>query len=140
MAKQLEVTIEIIFHATEVTEKIFKQFFELFQIEEDEFVQEKILGYFGNPILLAKVTLTKKRAEEFVKNLIARIPKLQIDEILENIQMYFEDSSLFLRISKSDLVGRMINLQQNNAIKIRIKVPIYKKSEIEKTYIDLLKA
>jgi len=53
--------------------------------------------------------------------------------------MYFEDSSLFLRVSKNDLVRRVINLQQNNAVKIRIKTPIYKKDELMKTYTELLK-
>lgn len=139
MARQIEVTIEIILHATEDSKKTFDQIFKLFQIKEDEFSQETILGYFGNPILLARTILTKKRAEEFVKNLISKVPKSQIDEILRNVHMYFEDSSIFLRISKNDLVNGVVTLQQNNAIKIRIKVPIYKKNEIEKAYMELLR-
>lgn len=139
MAKQLEVTAEIILHATEDNRKVFERIFDLFQIKEEEFSQEKILGYYGNQILLAKTTLTKKRAEDFVRNLVSRIPKSQMDEILDNIEMYFEGSSLFLRIGKGDLVKSIISLQQNDAIKIRIKVPIYKKSETAKTYIELLK-
>ncbi len=140
MTKQLEVTAEIIFHATEDSKKIFERIFALFQIKEDEFLQEKILGYYGNPILLAKASLTKRRAEDFVRNLISRVPKSQIDELFENIDMYFENSSLFLRISKSDLLRNIISLQQNDAIKIRIKIPIYKKSELVKTYTELLRA
>ena len=139
MPKQLEVTLEIIFHATEDSKKIFEPIFELFQIKEEEFTQEKILGYYGNPITLAKTVLTKKKAEGFVRELISRITKPQIDEFLENIDMYFDDSSLFLRIGKNDLARNIISLQQNNAIKIRIKVPIYKKSELVKTYTELLK-
>lgn len=139
MARHLEVTLEIIFHATEDGTKIFEPIFGMFQIDGNEFSQEKILGYYGNPITLAKTVLTKKRAEDFVKNLVSKVPKPQIDELFENIHMYLEDSSLFLRISKNDLVNAMINLQQNNAIKIRIKAPIYKKSEFEKTYLELLK-
>jgi len=139
MPKQLEVTLEIIFHATEDSKKIFEPILELFQIKEEEFTQEKILGYYGNPITLAKTILTKKKAEDFVRELISRITKPQIDEFLENIDMYFDDSSLFLRIGKNDLVRNIISLQQNNAIKIRIKVPIYKKSELVKTYTELLK-
>jgi RNA binding exosome subunit len=139
MAKQLEVTIEIIFHATEDNKKIFEPIFDLFQISEDEFSKEKILGYYGNPIILTKSVLTKNRAEDFVRNLISKIPKAQLDELLENINMYFDDSSLFLRIGKNDLVHNIINLQQNNAMKIRIKIPIYKKSELEKTYKELLR-
>ena len=139
MPKQLEVTLEIIFHATEDSKKIFEPILELFQIKEEEFTQEKILGYYGNPITLAKNVLTKKKAEDFIRELISRIIKPQIDEFLENIDMYFDDSSLFLRIGKNDLVRNIISLQQNNAIKIRIKVPIYKKSELVKTYTELLK-
>ena len=139
MPKQLEVTLEVIFHATEDSKKIFEPILELFQIKEEEFTQEKILGYYGNPITLAKTVLTKKKAEDFIRELISRITKPQIDEFLENIDMYFDDSSLFLRIGKNDLVRNIISLQQNNAIKIRIKVPIYKKSELVKTYTELLK-
>ena len=139
MTKQLQVMLEIIFHATEDSRKIFDPIFELFQIKQDEFSQEEMLGYYGNPIILAKIVLTKEKAENFIRNLISRITKSQVDEILENIDMYFDDSSLFLRISKNDLARNIINLQQNNAIKIRIKVPIYKKSELVKTYTELLK-
>ena len=139
MPKQIEVTLEIIFHATENNRKIFEPILELFKIKEEEFTQEKILGYYGNPITLAKTILTKEKAEGFVKGLISRITKSQIDELIENIDMYFDDSSLFLRKSKNDLARNIISLQQNNAIKIRIKVPIYKKSELVKTYTELLK-
>lgn len=139
MTKQLQVMLEIIFHATEDNRKIFEPIFELFQIKENEFSQEKMLGYYGNPIILAKTVLTKEKAEDFVRNLISRVTKSQVDELLENIDMYFDDSSLFLRISKNDLARNIISLQQNNAIKIRIKVPIYKKNELVKTYTELLK-
>ncbi|MGI0070224.1 MAG: RNA-binding domain-containing protein [Nitrosopumilaceae archaeon] len=139
MVKQLEVTLEIIVHATEDDRKIFEPIFELFQIKEDEFSQEKMLGYYGNPITLAKTVLMKEKAKDFVRNLISRVTKSQVEELLENIDLYFDDSALFLRISKNDLARKMINLQQNNAIKIRIKVPIYKKSELVKTYTELLK-
>jgi hypothetical protein len=52
--------------------------------------------------------------------------------------MYFEGSSLFMRISKVDLVRRSISLQQNDALKIKISTPVYKKNELVRTYLDLL--
>lgn len=139
MTKQLEVTAEIIFHATEDSRKIFEPIFELFQIKEDEFSQERILGHYGNPILLVKTTLIKKRAEDFVKNLVSRVSKSQMNDLLDNIDMHFEDSAMFLRVGKNDLVRGAISLQQNNAVKIKIKMPIYKKDELTKTYMELLK-
>jgi len=140
MANQIEVSIEIIFHATEDSKKILDPIFEVFQIKEEEFSQEKITGHYGNPILLFRATLTKKRAEEFVRVLVSKISQTQLDEVLDNIDMYFEDSSLFLRIGKGELVSKIISLQQNNAIKIKIKVPIYKKDDIVRTYTELLRA
>ncbi|MHB8546560.1 MAG: RNA-binding domain-containing protein [Nitrosotalea sp.] len=138
MAHQLEVTVEVILHATEDSRKIFDPIFELFQINEEEFTIERTLGHYGNTILLAKITLAKKHAEEFIKKITSKIPKTQMDELIENIDMYFEDTSLFLRIGKNEIVRKEISLQQNNAIKIKIKMPVYKKDQISKKYIELL--
>ncbi|MDC8452266.1 MAG: hypothetical protein LV477_05045 [Candidatus Nitrosotalea sp.] len=138
MTHQLEVTAEVILHATEDSKKIFDPIFELFQIKEDEFAIEKTLGHYGNTIVLAKITLAKKRAEEFVKKLASKISKTQMDELIENMDAHLEDTSLFLRIGKSEIVRKEISLQQNNALKIKIKMPIYKKDQISKKYIELL--
>ena len=138
MTHQLEITAEVILHATEDSKKIFEPISELFQIKEEEFTIEKTLGHYGNTILLAKITLTKKRAEEFVKKLASKISKTQMNELIENMETHFEDTSLFLRIGKSEIVRKEISLQQNNAIKIKIKMPIYKKDQISKKYIELL--
>jgi RNA binding exosome subunit len=138
MANQLEVTVEIILHATEDSKKIFEPIFDLFQIEEDEFTIEKTLGHYGNTIVLARIILVKKRAEEFVKKLASKISKVQMKELVENMDMHFEDTLLFLRIGKNEIVRKEISLQQNNAIKIKIKMPIYKRDQIAKKYIELL--
>lgn len=138
MVNQLEVTAEVILHATEDNKKIFEPIFDLFQIEEDEFIVEKTLGHYGNTILLARITLVKKRAEQFVKKLASKISKVQMNELIENMDMHFEDTSLFLRIGKNEIVRKEISLQQNNAIKIKIKMPIYKRDQIAKKYIELL--
>ncbi len=139
MANHVEVGIEIIFHATEDTRKVFEPISDIFKIGKDEFVLEKVTGHHGNPILFFRVTLSKRRAEDFVRTLVSKISPSQLGEVIENIEMYFEDSSLFLRIGKGEIVSRMVSLKQNNAIKIRIKVPIYKKDEIVRTYTELLR-
>jgi len=138
MTHQLEITAEVILHATEDSRKIFEPIFDLFQINEEEFTIEKTLGHYGNTITLAKITLVKKRAEEFVKKLASMIPKTQMKELIENMDMHFEDTSLFLRIGKNEIVRKEISLQQNNAIRIKIKMPVYKKDQISKKYIELL--
>ena len=138
MVNHIEIIIEIIVHATEDTKKIFEPILELFDIKEEEFVKERLEGHFGNPILLMKTKLGKNRAEEFIKKLVSKISKSQMNEFLQNIEMYFEGSSLFMRISKGDLVRRSISLQQNDALKIKISTPVYKKNELVRTYLELL--
>ncbi|HJU12845.1 MAG TPA: RNA-binding domain-containing protein [Candidatus Nitrosotalea sp.] len=139
MANQVEVGIEVILHATEDSIKVFEPIFEIFGIKREEFTEEKIEGHHGNPILLFRAAISKRRAEEFVRTLVSKTSPAQIEEVLDNLEMYFEDSSLFLRIGKGEIVNKVISLQQNNAIKIRIKVPIYKKDQIVRTYTELLR-
>ena len=139
MVNQLEITVEVIIHATEDRKKILDSIFGLFEIKEDEFIEERLVGHFENPILLLKTKLTKKRAQEFIHKIISKISKVQMSEFFDNIDMHFEGSSLFLRISKQDIVRKTVNIQQNNAIKIKISMPVYKKSDLVKTYIELLK-
>ncbi|MGI0011157.1 MAG: RNA-binding domain-containing protein [Nitrosopumilaceae archaeon] len=140
MTNQLEITVEVIIHATEDRKKILDSIFELFEIKNDEFIEEVLVGHFGNPILLLKTKLTKKRAQEFVHKIISKISKVQMNEFFDNMDMHFEGSSLFLRISKQDIIRKTVNIQQNDAMKIKISMPVYKKSDLVKTYMEILKS
>ncbi len=137
MINQIEITIEIIIHATEDRTKILESIDGLFEIKQEEFMQEKLVGHFGNPILMMRVKLRKNRANIFIKKLFSKVSKTQKTDFLQNMEIYFEDSSLFIRISKEDLIRKLISLQQNDAVKIKISIPIYKKNEIVKTYLEL---
>ena len=140
MVNQIEITFEVIIHATEDKRKILDSIDELFEIKEQEFIEEKLSGHFGNPILLLKVRINKKRAEDFLKKLISKISKPQMNEFLQEIDMHFEDSSLFLRVGKQDIIRKSVSFQQNDAIKIKISIPVYKKDELTKTYLEILKS
>jgi len=140
MANHLEITVEVIVHTTEDRKKILDSIFTMFEIKEDEFTEERLAGHFGNPILLLKTKLTKKRAEEFIHNVISKISKVQMNDFFDNMDMHFEGSSLFLRISKQDIIRKTISIQQNDAMKIKISIPVYKKSDLVKNYKDLLKS
>ena len=140
MVNHLEVTTEVIIHATEDRKKILDSIFDLFEIKEEEFTEERLEGHFGNPITILKTKISKKRAEELVHKLVSKISKVQMNEFFDNMNMHFEGSTLFLRISKQDVVRKTINIQQNDAIRIRISIPVYKKSDLVKTYMELLKS
>ena len=140
MVNQVEVTVEVIIHSTEDRKKILGSIFDMFEIQEDEFSEEVLVGHFGNSILMLKTKLTKKRAKEFIHKVTSKISKVQRNEFFDNIDMHFEGSSLFLRISKQDIVRKTVNLQQNDSMKIKISMPVYKKSDLIKNYMDLLKS
>jgi len=138
MAEKLEITIEIIVHATEDVEKILKAFFEQFNISEDEFSRQNLTGHFENPITLLRAKIKKNDARNFLQRLLSKIPKDQISEIIEDIENHIQDSTLYLRFGKQDLIkGKMI-VQEKDAVKFKIFTPIYKKNDIVENYVKLL--
>jgi RNA binding exosome subunit len=138
MAEKLEITIEIIVHATEDVEKILKAFFEQFNISEDEFSRQNLTGHFENPITLLRAKIKKNDARNFLQRILSKIPKDQISEIIKEIENHIQDSTLYLRFGKQDLIkGKMI-VQEKDAVKFKIFTPIYKKNDIVKNYVQLL--
>ena len=138
MPEKLEITIEIIVHATEDIEKILKAFFEQFNISGDEFSRQNLTGHFENPITLLRAKIKKNNARNFLQSLISKIPDDQISEIIEDIENHIQDSTLYLRFGKQDLIkGKMI-VQEKDAVKFKIFTPIYKKEDIVKNYVKLL--
>ena len=70
--------------------------------------------------------------------LLSKIPEDQISEIIEDIENHIQDSTLYLRFGKQDLIkGKMI-VQEKDAIKFKIFTPIYLKNDIVKNYVKLL--
>jgi len=138
MAEKLEITIEIIVHATEDVEKILKAFFEQFNISEDEFSRQNLTGHFENPITLLRAKIKKNDARNFLQRILSKIPEDQISEIIKEIENHIQDSTLYLRFGKQDLIkGKMI-VREKDAVKFKIFTPIYKKNDIVENYVKLL--
>jgi RNA binding exosome subunit len=138
MVEKLEITIEVIVHATEDVEKILKAFLEQFNISDDEFSRQNLTGHFENPITLLRAKIKKNDARNFLQRLISKIPKDQISEIIEDIENHIQDSTLYIRFGKQDLIkGKMI-VKEKDAVKFKIFTPIYKKNDIVKNYVQLL--
>ena len=85
MVNHTEIIAEIIMHATEDKKKFFDPMYEVFEIKEEQFMQERLEGHFGNPILMISIKLGKKRAEEFIKKLVSKISKSQMNEFIETV-------------------------------------------------------
>ena len=139
MANKLEVTIEIIIHATEDVKKILDSFEEFFGIQEKEFSKSNLTGHFENPITMLNAKITKKKAEKFLEILTSNLPKYQLEEVKDNLENRIQNSKLYLRLGKQDLLRGSLSLQEKDVIKLKIFTPIYNKKDTLKNYVDLLK-
>ena len=139
MVEKLETTIEIISHATEDPDKIVESFFELFEIPKEEFSKKELTGHFENPITVLNAKISKKRGKDFFQKLISKIPKDEIDEFIDDIENRIQDSTLHMRVSKQDMIMGIIRLQEKDVVKLKIFTPIYRKKDIVKTYVELLR-
>lgn len=138
MPDKLEVSIDVILHATENSSKFYQIFEELFDIKPDEFSVQNLVGHFDNPITLLSAKFTKKKALEFVEKLFLKISKNQVDQIIEEIPDRVENSTLHLRFDKQKFVQGRIENGEKNAIKIKIFTPIYNKKETKKIFGKIL--
>jgi hypothetical protein len=138
MADKLEVTVEIIAHATEDVEKILDSFFELFNIPKDEFSRQNLTGHFDNPITLLRAKIKKNDAKSFLEKLVSKIPKDEFEALIDDIENRLQDSTLHLRFGKQDMIrGKMIQ-EEKDAIKFKIVTPAYNKKDTVKNYVTLL--
>ena len=138
MADKLEVTIEVIAHATEDIDKILESFFEQLEIEADSFSKENLTGHFDNPITLLRAKFKKKEAKKFLEILLRNIPDSDYSQIIDDIENRIQNSTLHIRFGKQDLIKGKIIPQEKDAIKIKIYTPSYKKDETVENYVNLL--
>lgn len=138
MERKLEVDIQVIVHATEDLEKIFAAFNETFDLDKEEFAVQNLQGHHENPITLLLCKLKKKKAQGFIAKLVKDIPKEDMSLIIEDLQNRCDESALYLRISKQQLVLGKIILGDEDSIKLKIYTPIYTQKDLIKTYTEIL--
>lgn len=134
---RLEITIDVIIHATEDPVKFFKSFNEMFNLEEDQFSISKVTGHFENPIMILRVNITKKAASSFLENFLKKLTENQKTEIIEEIEERTENSSLHIRLDKQEFVQGKIAFIEKEAIKLKIHTPIYNKKDTVKVFSKL---
>ena len=137
MDEKVEVTIEVILHATEDERKIFDSFLDVFGIEAQEFEKEQLIGHYENPITFLRAKITKNKASSFIKKLVSQLPQDQLSEVIEDMENRVQDSMLHIRLGKQELVKRNLVLQENDAVKVKIYTPIYIKKDTVKIYTKL---
>ena len=138
MADKIEVTVDVIIHATEDISKIFQSFEEILEIKEEDFSITETTGYFENPIILLNSKLVKSQAQKFIKKLVRLLPMDQVNNLIEEIEERTIDSRFHLRLDKQELVKGKLIVSQKDTIKIKIHSPIYNKKDTIKIFTDIL--
>ena len=140
MSNKLEITIDMIVHATEDISKIVEPFIEMFDIEDEIFNKTETTGYFENPIILLNTKLVKKQAKVFMKKFLDLLSITQIKQLIKEIEERTEDSKFHLRLDKQEFVQGKLVFSQNDTIKIKIHTPVYNKKNTREIFSELFQS
>jgi RNA binding exosome subunit len=135
---KLELTIDVIIHATEDVKKFLDAFREMFGLEEDDFTISHVTGHYDNPIIMLQVKISKKPAKELLDKFLRRLSKIQKKEIIQEIEERTQNSTLHIRFDKQDFIQEKISFKEKEAIRLKIHTPIYNKKETVKVFSDIL--
>ena len=117
MIDKIEVTIDVIIHATEDILKIYQSFEELLDLKEENFTIHETTGHFDNPIILLNAKIVKKEAQNFMKKLLGLLSIEQINELIEEIEERTVDSRFHMRLDKQELVKGNLAFREKDTIK-----------------------
>ena len=137
MVHKIEITIDVIVHATEDISKILQSFDEILEIEEEEFTSIETTGYFENPIIMLSAKLVKKQGQNFIKKMLELLAINQINELIEEIEERTIDSRFHLRLDKQELVKGKLIISEKDTVKIKIHTPIYNKKDTVKIFTEI---
>jgi RNA binding exosome subunit len=137
MVHKIEITIDVIVHATEDISKILQSFDEILEIKEEEFTSIETTGYFENPIIMLSAKLVKKQGQNFIRKMLELLPINQINELIEEIEERTIDSRFHLRLDKQELVKGKLVISEKDTVKVKIHTPIYNKKDTVKIFTEI---
>lgn len=135
--QKIKIVLETIVHATEDVNKIFKSL-EILGIQKNGITIENVAGHFDNPILMLKAKMEKKEAQEIIKKISNSLAKNDLESLIKDLNNHIHNSTLYLRISKQDLITGHVYLKENDSIKIKVTVPVFNKKAKYETFARVL--
>ncbi len=139
MDNKIQVTIDIIIHATEDISKFFDSLNQLFEIEQEKILVQELKGHFDNPITTLHAKFSKKDAKKIVGKIVSNLTESQERELVDSLEQRIQNSTLHLRFDKQKLVQGNIDFREKDPVKIKIFTPIYTKKDAVKIFSELLK-
>ena len=136
MVYKLEVTIDVIIHATEDISKFLKSFQDVFELK-DIFTVNQTTGHFDNPIIVLNANFGKNQAQNFVEKFVSSLSNEQIKELVEQIEERTVDSRFHIRLDKQEFIKGNIAFKEKDTVKIKIHTPIFNKRDTVKIFSDI---
>jgi len=137
MVHKIEITIDVIVHATEDIAKIFQSFEDVLNLKEDDFMLEEVEGHYENPIIMLKAKIVKKQAQNLMSKMLELLPVEQINELTEGIEERTDDSRFHMRLDKQELIKGNLIVSEKDTIKLKIHTPVYNKKDTVKIFTEI---
>ena len=137
MIDKIEVTIDVIVHATEDISKIFQAFEECLDLKEENFTIHETAGHFNNPITMLNTRIVKKQAQKFMEKFLELLSVEQINELIEEIEERTIDSRFHMRLDKQELIKGNLTFREKDTIKLKIHTPVYNKKDTVKIFTEI---
>ena len=137
MVHKIEITIEVIIHATEDHSKIFQSFEDVLDINRENFSINETEGHYENPIIMLNAKIVKKQAQNFVNKLLETLPVEQVKDLAEEIEERTVDSRFHMRLDKQELIKGNLVVNEKGTIKLKIHTPIYNKKDTVKIFSEI---
>ena len=137
MVHKIEITIDVIAHATEDNSKIFQSFEDVLDIKGDDFTIEETEGHYENPIIMLNVKIIKKQAQNLMNKLLEALPVEQVKDLIGEIEERTVDSRFHMRLDKQELIKGNLVSNEKGTIKLKIHTPIYNKKDTIKIFSEI---
>jgi len=137
MIHKMEITVDVIVHATEDILRIFQSFEDYLDLKESDFTVNETVGHFENPITILNVKIVKKQAHNFMRKLLGLLSAKQINQLVKEIEERTEDSRFHMRIDKQELIKGNIVVSEKETVKVKIHTPIYNKKDTIKIFTEI---
>jgi len=137
MVDKIEITIDVIVHATEDISKIFQSFEEILDVKEEDFAIEETMGHYENPIIVLNTKIVKKQARNFMNKLLELLSTEQVNDLIEEIDERTVDSKFHIRFDKQELIRGNLVIKEKDTVKLKIHTPIYNKKNTVKIFTEI---
>lgn len=112
--------LELILHATESLEKVLDAINNNL-ININGFTTTRLTGYFGNEIILLRCILDAYNASVLAYKVFSSLSSEDLKHLYDNINLYMDKDTLYIRLSKQDIIKGRLRLSQKDPIRIRFK-------------------